>query len=107
MINNKPLSTAAQHELTFTFVNRGNLGHCKIGDQLISSHDGHDTDPVVVPYSQIQDLSGLVYVYIDGIASGESYHTENINVTYWGPSRFSYKLEGYIIDHSRSSYVAV
>ena len=69
--------------LTLTVQPRG-LGNAKIGDQQIypwGSWSLYDP-PVVIDYSAIDDLSGMIEIYMDGKATEYNYVVENINVIF-------------------------
>ena len=73
---------------------------------LLSFNGGMDTTTVVYKYSELGDLSGMIYIYIDGRGSFVSDRSINIKATL-GSIGTSLDVEAYIIDPTISAILYV
>lgn len=87
--------------LTLTIYPNG-LGNAKIGSQFLASWDAHTTDPFIINYSDISNISDQIRIYIDGI-SDYTPALSNIRKDFYGLQGTSTYFRGYIIDKSKSS----
>lgn len=88
-------------QLTLTIYPNG-LGNAKIGNQFLASWPSEIPGPYIINYSDIQDLSGQIEVYIDGRTTDHPVLT-NISNEFFGMEYTSTYFRGYIIDKSKSS----
>jgi hypothetical protein len=73
---------------------------------LLNYNGAMDTTTVVYKYSELEDLSGMIYVYIDGRGNYVSDRSINIKATL-GSIGTSLDVEAYIIDPTISAVLYV
>ena len=106
--DNKNIYAKLIEELTLTIIFvSGNLGYVDMNSKTLLNYNGAmDTTTVVYKYSELGDLSGMIYVYVDG--RGAFVSDQNINIkSTLGSIGTSQKVEAYIIDPTISAVLYV
>lgn len=79
------------------------MSTARIGSQYIFTYYPETDKAYTIKYSEISDLTGEIYVYIDGKTYVSPSGLENITQTYWGRDGTSTVFRGYITDTSKSA----
>ena len=106
--NNKNIYAKLIEELTLTIIFvSGNLGYVSMNSKTLLNYNGAmDTTTIVYKYSELGDLSGMIYVYVDG--RGAFVSDENINIkATLGWIGTSQDVKAYIIDPTISAVLYV
>lgn len=109
--DNKNIYAKLKEKLTLTIIfSSGELGYVSMNSKTLLSFDGAmDTTTVVYEYSELGDLSGMIYVFYDGVFRSLSnkdinIKSKDINIKSTYINHRTYReVEAYIIDPTISA----